>query len=264
MRTNCFSLIFLCAICCTVGIAQADVELKPLEYHDRETTLAGFLAMPGGKLKTPRPGIVVFSDWMGVGDFSKERAKRLAEAGYIALAADIYGAGIRPKDAKEAGILATQYKKERDLLRERAKAALLALQAIPGVDQSRVAAIGFCFGGTAALELARTGAPLAGVVSFHGGLETPDPALARNIKAKLLILHGAEDPLVPATEVQAFEDEMMQAKVDWQLVKYSGAVHAFTNPMAGNDPTKGVAYDASADKRSYQAMTDFFKEIFGR
>ena len=130
------------------------------------------------------------------------------------------------------------------------------------VDPKRVAAIGYCYGGTSVLELARSGADILGVVSFHGGLSSASPDDAKNIKCKVLVLHGADDPNVPAEEVASFEKEMTGAKVDWQLVKYSGAVHAFTNPAAGDDPSRGVAYNERADKRSWVAMRDFFAEIF--
>jgi dienelactone hydrolase len=129
------------------------------------------------------------------------------------------------------------------------------------VDGARLAAIGYCFGGTAALELARSGALVAGVVTFHGGLGSPTPADARNIKAKVLALHGADDPYVPEAEVKGFEEELRAAGVDWQLVKYSGAVHSFTNPDAGGDNSKGAAYNATADRRSWEAMKAFFAEV---
>ena len=154
------------------------------------------------------------------------------------------------------------YKGDRPLLRARAQAALTELLKQPQTDPTRVAAIGYCFGGTTVLELARSGAPLTGVVSFHGGLDTPTPQDAKNIKAKVLALHGADDPFVPPMQVSGFEKEMTEGKVDWQLVKYSGAVHAFAIPSAGNDNSKGAAYNATADRRSWQAMKDFFGEIF--
>jgi dienelactone hydrolase len=201
---------------------------------------------------------------MGMSPFARDRADALAKLGYIALAADVYGKGIRPKDANEAMTLVKTYKSDRPLLRARAKAALDALLAQSQTDASRVAAIGYCFGGTTVLELARSGAPLAGVVSFHGSLDTPTPEDAKNIKAKVLVLHGADDPHVPPDQLAAFEKEMTDAKVDWQLVKYSGAVHAFAVPTAGNDPSKGIAYNERAARRAWQAMKDFFAEIFAR
>lgn len=147
-------------------------------------------------------------------------------------------------------------------MRDRAKAGLAVLQRNPLVDAQRIAAIGYCFGGGVVLELARSGAPVAGAVSFHGNLDTPNLADARNIKGKVLVLHGASDPLVPVTQVEAFKKEMTEANVDWQFVSYGGAVHGFTNPKTGNDPSDGLAYDRQADQRSFAAMRLFFSEIF--
>jgi len=241
---------------------QAALRPKTIIYRDRQQAeLEGYLVYDDA-VAGKRPGVVVIHDWMGPSDFTRQRADGLARMGYIALAADIYGKGVRPKDAKEAATLAGQYKNDRALLRARAQAALDALMAQPETDRARVAAIGFCFGGTAALELARSGAALDGVVSFHGGLDTPNPQDARQIRGKILALHGADDPFVPPDQVAAFEKEMRDAKVDWQLVKYGNAVHAFTIPSAGNDNSKGAAYNAEADRRSLQAMKDFFAEIF--
>ena len=179
----------------------------------------------------------------------------------MAFAADIYGKGIRAKDAAEAGRLAGRFKGDLPLLRSRARAALDTLAKDPRADASRLFAIGYCFGGTTVLELARSGAPVAGVVSFHGGLATKDPADAKSGKGRVLVLHGAADPYVPPAEVAAFQKEMDEAKVDWQMVFYAGAVHSFTNPAAGSDPAKGAAYDAKADRRSWEAMKAFLSEV---
>jgi dienelactone hydrolase len=163
---------------------------------------------------------------------------------------------------EEAADLASRYKADRALTRSRARAGLKALQANTVADTKRMAAIGYCFGGTAALELARDGADITGFVSFHGGLQTPTSDDAKNIRGKVLVLHGADDPLVPPNEVLAFEEEMRKALVDWQMVIYGGAVHSFTNPGAGDDPSRGAAYNEKADKRSWEAMKSFFQEIF--
>ncbi|MFZ5432836.1 MAG: dienelactone hydrolase family protein [Calditrichota bacterium] len=210
----------------------------------------------------PRPGVLVCHEWWGLNDYAKSRADQLAQLGYIALACDIYGKGQRATTAEDAQKLATPFYSDRALLRTRVRAGLDELLKHPLTDQQRVAVIGYCFGGMAALELARSGADIKGVVSFHGSLATPNPEDAKSIKAKVLVLHGADDPHVNAEQVAAFEDEMRTAGVDWQLVAYGGAVHAFTNPAAGNDPTTGVAYNAAADRRSWQAMKNFFNEIF--
>ncbi len=232
------------------------------EYKDGSTILEGFLAVDQSNQKK-RPGVLVFHEWMGVADHEKAACNDLAKAGYIALAGDIFGKGKRPTSMEEAAQTANHYRGgDRTLMRQRASAALSALRAHPLCEGSKIAAIGFCFGGTVALELARSGADIRGVVTFHGGLNTQTPAAAGKLKAKILALHGAEDPFVPAPEVAAFQDEMRKAGADWQFVQYSGAVHSFTNPGAGNQPEKGFAYNAVAAQRSWQAMLAFFSEIF--
>jgi dienelactone hydrolase len=241
--------------------AMAKIHSEMLMYKDGGATLEGYLAYDEAN-SSKRPGIVIVHDWMGLGDFAKKRADEIAKLGYVAFAADIYGKGIRPKDANEAGEFATKYKSDRALLRSRVRAALDTLAKNRSVDVKRLGAMGYCFGGTTVLELARSGADVRGVVSFHGGLSTPKADDAKNIHGKVLALHGADDPFVPKEEVLAFEDEMRGAKVDWQLVAYGGAVHSFTNPAAGNDNSKGAAYNKPADERSWSAMKSFFAEIF--
>jgi dienelactone hydrolase len=187
---------------------------------------------------------------------------RLAALGYVALAADIYGEGVRPKDVKEAAAQATIYKGDRALYRRRIRAGLTTLLAQAGVDPNRIAVIGFCFGGTGALEAARAGMPVKGVVSFHGGLDFPPDPAGLTIAAKVLVCHGADDPNVPPKDVAAFQDEMRQTKADYTFIAYGGAVHAFTQKEAGNDNSKGVAYNEAAATRSWAHMKDFFAEIF--
>ncbi len=185
----------------------------------------------------------------------------LAQLGYVAFAADIYGKGIRPQSIAEAGAMAGKFKSDRALLRARVNAGLDVLKSQPNVEASQLAAIGYCFGGTAVLELGRSGADVKGIVSFHGGLSSPAPQDARNIKAKVLALHGAADPFVNADEVAAFEKEMTDAKVNYRLIKYPGAMHGFTNPDNKNIPP-GALYNEAADKASWVEMQKFFKEIF--
>lgn len=234
---------------------------EPLNYLDGATKLAGYVARPV-KAKGAVPGVVVIHQWMGLTDHERQVSDDLAKLGYVALAADIYGDGVRPKDTAEAGKLAGAFKGDRTLYRRRIAAAIEALKAQKGVDGSRLAVIGFCFGGTGALEAARAGLPVKGVVSFHGGLDVPAGFGAAPITAKVLVCHGAEDPWVPAKEVAAFQDEMRQAKADYIFVAYAGAVHAFTQKGAGTDPTKGAAYQEAAHRRSWQHMKNFFREIF--
>jgi len=241
---------------------QAEIVKKTVEYRQGGTVLEGYLAYDS-EGPSKKPGVLVFHQWMGVTGYERMRADELAALGYVALAADIYGKGVRPTNPKEASAQAGKYRGDRPLLRARANAALKALREQPNVLSDKIAAIGYCFGGGAALELARSGAEVLGTVSFHGSLDTPTPQDARNIRGKVLVLHGADDPNVPRAAVLALEDELTAAGVDWQVVLYSGAVHAFTQPSAGTDKSKGMAYDAGADRRSWQAMRDFLTEIFG-
>jgi dienelactone hydrolase len=240
--------------------SNAKVVTQRVEYKDGDAVLEGYLARDD-KFKGPRPAILIVHEWMGLGDYSERRAKEMAELGYVAFAADIYGKGLRPKDRSEAGQFAGKYKGDRPLLRSRVRAALETLKTQKGVDTKKIGAMGYCFGGTTVLELARSGADVKGVVSFHGGLDTPNPSDTANFKGRVLVLHGAIDPNVPMKDVEAFMKEMNEAKVDYQFVTYPGAAHSFTNPAAGNDPSKGAAYNEVADKRSFKAMTEFFKEI---
>src|SRR5664279_2989810 len=234
---------------------------QPLTYVDGATKLAGYVARPAAA-KGKVPGVVVVHQWMGLTDHERHVSDDLARLGYVALAADIFGEGVHPKDTSEAGKLAGSFKGDRALYRRRIAAALETLKAQKGVDGSRLAVIGFCFGGTGALEAARGGLPVKGVVSFHGGLDVPAGYAPGPISAKVLVCHGADDPFVPAKDVAAFQDEMRKSKADYVFVAYGGAVHAFTQKEAGNDNSKGAAYNEAAHRRSWQHMKDFFQEIF--
>jgi dienelactone hydrolase len=242
--------------------AQAQqIKTQLVEYKEGQTTLQGYLAYDPA-LKGKRPTVLVVHEWTGINDYTKKRCDQLAKMGYVAFAADIYGKGVRPASPEAAGAEAGKYKGNIPLLRARVNAALEHVRKMSNVDAKKIAAIGYCFGGTTVLELARSGADIAGVVSFHGGLGTPNLADAQNIKAKVLVAHGAIDPYVSKAELDGFMKEMNDAKVDYQFIAYSGAVHAFTNPDAGNDISKGAAYNAAADRRSWEAMKQFFAEIF--
>ncbi|HBG05675.1 MAG: dienelactone hydrolase [Geobacteraceae bacterium GWC2_58_44] len=244
--------------------AQARLVTKTVEYRQGETVLEGYLAYDDAA-KEKRPGVLVIHEWKGLGPYEKSRAEQLAGLGYVAFAADIYGKGVRPATPELAATEAGKYRgTDRGLMRARAAAGLDKLASFAEVDPGRLAVIGYCFGGTTALELARSGANLRGAVSFHGNLDTPIPADALKIRGKVLVLHGADDPYVPPVQVASFQQEMRLAKVDWQMIYYGGAVHSFSNINAGNDPTKGAAYNEKADKRSWEAMKQFFVEIFGR
>jgi dienelactone hydrolase len=224
-------------------------------------TLRGFLAFDDQTSKK-RPGILVMPEAFGLGVHAKARAQRLAALGYIALAGDPYGDGIETADLQEAIKLATALRTDPAKFRKRARVALDKLASLPQVDSSRLAAIGFCMGGTFSLELARDGAPLSGVVSFHGGLETQRPAEAGQVKAKILVCHGADDPFVPPAQVNAFAEEMTKAGANWQVISYGGTVHSFTNPAADSVGNPGLAYNKQTDERSWKAMRAFFDEIF--
>jgi dienelactone hydrolase len=235
---------------------------KNVEYRDSNTVLEGYLAYDDA-VKGKMPAVLIVHEWTGIGPYVKKRAEKLAALGYAAFAIDMYGKGIRPANADDAAKQAAIYRADRQLMRRRALAGLEQAKKFPFVDPNRIAAIGYCFGGGVALELARSGADLKGVVTFHGNLDTPHPEDAKNIKAKILVCHGADDPHVPPEQVSAFDNEMRNAKVDWQMNIYGNAIHGFTNPDAGSDPSKGVAYNKEADRRSWAAMKDFFNEIFG-
>jgi len=242
--------------------AQAELHTEPVEYRHGDTVLEGYLAYDS-HLEKPGPGVLVVHEWKGLNEYAKHRAEQLAQLGYTALAVDMYGKGIQAKDHEEAAKLSGIYRSDRQLMRARIQAGLDVLSHHPLVDARRIGAIGYCFGGTTVLELARSGADVAGVVSFHGGLATPSPASPGTVKARVLVCHGAADSYVSAEEVAAFEAEMQQAGVEYRLIRYDGAVHSFTVPDAGNDSSRGVAYHPEADRASWEAMRRFFEEVLG-
>jgi dienelactone hydrolase len=234
------------------------MQTKTIDYRDGTLRLSGVLVQDDS-LGGMRPGIVVFPDARGMGEHAFERARRLAKLGFVTLVADLYGNGTSARDIAHAWELMGNLRSDETRWRGRAGAALEVLSSQKNVDSTRLAAVGFCFGGTTALELARSGATLVGVVSFHGGLRSLQPEDARNIKAKVLICHGAMDPLVPRAQLTAFEEQMSKTNVDWQVHEYGGAMHAFTNPYAEGE---GMAYNALADQRSWNAMLALFREVF--
>ncbi|NBO38073.1 dienelactone hydrolase family protein [bacterium] len=221
----------------------------------------GAQAFEGYRVGSGKKGsVLVVHDWMGLTERTKAKADAFAELGYTVFAVDVFGRGVRPASADAARENSVQYYKNRTLLRERVAAGLNQLQKI--APNKNTAAVGYCFGGTSVIELARSGAELKAIVSFHGGLDSPAPSDGKNIKARVLALHGADDPYVSAANLLAFEDEMRTHKIDWQLIKFGGAVHSFTDRSAGNDNSKGAAYNERADKRSWQAMKSFLEESF--
>ena len=245
-----------------ISSVQAALVEESVTYRQGGVELEGFHVHDGG-IDGKRPAILVIHQWTGLTEYEKRRSRMLAELGYNVFAADIYGKGIRPLPP-EAGKEAGKYKGDRALFRARIMAALDVLKADEHTDSTRIAALGYCFGGTGALELARSGADVAGVVSFHGGLEAAVgmAAAVGKIPAKVLVLHGAEDPFSPLAEVVGLEKELADAKADSQVVLYSGAVHSFTQKEAGDDASKGAAYNETADRRSWAAMRAFLTDIF--
>jgi len=228
-------------------------------YHD-EQALHAHVAFDN-TTSSKRPAVLVFHDWSGRNKFACHQAEQFANMGYVGFAADLYGDGKLGTTNDEKQRLMAPLMNDRLRLFGRLFAALDALDAFPEVDATRVAAIGFCFGGLCALDLARTGADIAGVVSFHGLLKPPHPRPKESIHAKVLALHGFDDPMVPPQDVTAFCHEMTEAHADWQMHMYGQTTHAFTNPEA-NDPVLGTRYSPKAKHRSFQAMTNFLTEIF--
>ena len=257
MRSGLIALLVLCL----VSVASAEVVTESVTYTHGDVVLEGYVAWDDSYSEL-RPGVLVVHEWTGVNDYTRSRCRQLAELGYVAFAVDMYGKGIWPQTTEEAAQQAGIYRGDRPLMRERVRAGLAELRRNPVCDVERIAAIGYCFGGGTVLELARSGAEIAGVVSFHGNLDTPDPTDAGNVVCKVLVCHGADDPHVPDQQVATFFDEMRAAGVDYQFIAYSGAVHAFTNSDAGDDPSQGAAYNAGAERRSWQHMLTFFAELF--
>jgi len=244
------------------AVAQAAVKTETVQYQVGGTQFRSVLAYDDAA-KGKRPGIVVFPEWWGMNDYVKHRAQMLAELGYVALAVDLFGEGKTTEDPAEAGKLAGALKADRNVLRQRANAGLDQLKQNPHVDAGKLATTGYCFGGVAALELARSGADVKAVVTFHAALDSPDPAAGKNIKGRVLICHGGDDTFVAPKDVEAFEQEMRQNHVDWQMNVYGNSVHSFTNPGADKHGIPGIAYNANADRRSWQAMREVFDAVFG-
>jgi dienelactone hydrolase len=229
-------------------------------YIDEDAVLEAFFAFDDS-FSGRRPAVLISHAWGGRDSFVADKARKLAGLGYIGFALDMYGKGILGTDKEENTKLMQPFIADREKLQKRMKTALNAVSLLPWVDDKKIAAIGFCFGGLCVLDLARTGVDIKGVVSFHGLLSAPGNTQGNKIKAKILALHGHDDPMGLPDQVLAFQDEMTQAEADWQFVTYGNTVHAFTNPVA-NDPDFGTVYQADADRRSWQAMQNFFAEIF--
>lgn len=241
------------------------IKTETVEYRDGATVLEGFVAYDDTST-AKRPGVMIVPEWYGVGAFTRTIGERIARLGYLAFGVDVYGKGIRPVGVDAAQKTSAPYYEDRALLCRRGNAGLAALHAQPLLEPNKVAGIGYCFGGITLLEMARGGTDFGGVVAFHTQLATPMPAPAKPgaIKPKILVLHGAEDPLVTPADIENFAKEMRGAKADWQFVSYGNAVHSFTNPDWPPDETctKVTAYHEKTDKRSWIAMVDFLREVF--
>ena len=238
---------------------QTFAQLKPVQYKDGNQTLNGFKIAPANK-SIQKPGILILPAWRGIDKLCKDTADKLSKMGYYAFIADIYGEGNYPKDNTEAGKIAGSYKKDFEAYQKRITLALQQLIAA-GANPENIVVIGYCFGGTGALEAARGHLNVKGVVSFHGGLAKDNQRPTEPITAKVLVCHGADDPYESTEEILAFQKEMRDTKADWQMIYYANAVHSFTNPESGNDNSKGAAYNEKAAKRSFEHLTVFLNEV---
>lgn len=257
MKKLCIPLV----VAAMVGVAEAAVVVKPHAYDIDGEAFEGLIIYDDA-VTTPRAGLMMVPNWLGVTERSAEKAARAAGDKYVVFMADMYGKTVRPSNPDEAKAAASAVRGDRALMRKRAQAAVDAFKAqtVVPLDTANMAAIGFCFGGGAVLELARSGADLDAFVSFHGNLDTPNPADAKQIKAPVLVLHGADDPAVPKEQVDGFIAEMKATDVDWQMNSYGNAVHSFTDPYA-NVPGRNE-YHPEVAKRAFQAMNNLLDEVF--
>ena len=249
----------------TVAHAQPQPLGQNVVYHDGDTALEGYLAVPP-QATAQTPVVLMAPAWMGITPTYTKRADDIARTkGYVVFVADVYGKGVRPENRAQAASLSARYKNDPEAFRQRMRAALQFIEQQRHVTASQVAAIGFCFGGNAVLELARTGVKLAGVATFHGGLATAEPATAGAIHTPLLIMHGADDPFVNEAEVAGFENEMKASGfTDWRLIEYGGAVHSFTDPEAGDDAASGAAYNPTVAAKAFQELDGFLAHVFAK
>jgi len=247
-----------------LALAQAAIKEGPVEYRDGDTVLKGYLVYDDAA-KQRRPGVLVVHEWWGQNQHARNSARKLAEAGYVALAVDMYGDGKQADHPDTAGKFSGEVRKNLPLMKSRFEAGMQLLRKQPQVDGKRLAAIGYCFGGSVVLEMAREGEDLRGVASFHGGLTTEHPAQPGRTKARVLVMSGSEDPFAPPEQVAAFKKEMESAKVNYKFVSYPGAKHSFTNPDADANGAKfklPLAYNATADKESWAELQSFLKLVF--
>jgi len=245
------------------GLASAAVKTSKVEYEVDGTKHIGYLAYDDAA-KGKQPGVLVFHEWWGLDDYAKKRAEQLAGLGYVAFCADMYGEGKVTEHPKDAGKMAQAVRMNAKVWLSRAEAALKKLQSFEGLDKDKIAAIGYCFGGSTALTLAYSGAPIKAVTTFHAALPTPSAEQAKAIKAQILVCHGADDFFIPKEAIEKFKAALDGAKVKYHFESYPGTVHSFTVPGADKKEIKGMAYNEEADKKSWQQMRDLFKETLGR
>jgi dienelactone hydrolase len=245
------------------AVAEAAVQTKEITYKAGQVTAKGFLAWDDA-VKGPRPGVLVVHEWWGLNDYARHRAEQLAQLGYVALAADMYGDGKSTTHPDEAGQMAKQVRDNLPEWRQRAEAGLDTLKAQPQCDKTRLAAIGYCFGGSTALQLAFSGADLKAVATFHAALPPPTPEDVRRTKATLLICHGADDKFIPDASIKAFREALDKGGVKYEFISYPGAVHSFTVPEADKVGNPGMKYNKTADEDSWKRMKALFAEKFGK
>jgi len=251
----------MAAVLLSQSPGNANVKTRELEYRQGETVLQGFIAWDDAA-RGKRPGVLVVHEWWGHNEHARNQARRLAEAGYVGLALDMFGKGKVATHPQDAQAFVNEVTKDPAVLAARFNAALEQLKRDPHVDTTRIAAIGYCFGGAVVLDMARAGAPLAAVVTFHGALATKTPAQPGKVKARVLVLTGGADPFVPPEQVEAFKREMQAAGGRFEVISYPGAKHGFTNPDAAKYGMPQLAYDADADRQSWTAMLKLFNEVF--
>ena len=261
------SWIVAAALALSLGVAQAAIKEEPVEYKDKDPAMKGVIVYDDAS-QSRRPGVIVVHEWWGITPHVREEARRLAGSGFTAFVADMYGDGKTADNPKDAGALAGSVRKDPAVMRSRFEAAQQALGRHATVDAKKVGAIGFCFGGSVVLDMARAGAPLAGVAAFHAGLDPAGPRASEGqVTSKVLVLNGAADPFIKPESVAAFRKEMDSAKVDYTYVNYPEAVHAFTNPEAtakGKEFNLPLRYDAEADRQSKAEMATFLSSLFGK
>jgi dienelactone hydrolase len=266
MRSLIIKLFVFVLLLGMVGVATAEPKVvgKTVEYSTQGVVMKGYLAYDEN-IEGRRPGMLVVDEWWGLSDYGRKRARMLAELGYTALAVDMYGEGKLAEHPSDAGKLATELMKNFDVAKARFTAAMDFLKLQDTVDSSRIAAIGYCFGGGVVLNMARQGVDLKGVASFHGGLTAVKPSQPGSVKAKILVLNGADDKFTPSEQIEGFKQEMKSAGADFQFISYLGAVHSFTNPEAtelGKKFNMPIAYNADADRKSWDELKEFLSMIF--